>query len=101
MFWKPRFRVRKGLSEQDWIEEHPVGDDGLVPLSMDYPDVLPMLQFARDRDARVAVHTSFNNRGWPVNDQVLIDLLAPFRCVITVEGRRRRCPEALHRRKPI
>jgi thimet oligopeptidase len=61
---------------QDWIDEHPVAEDGLVELTLDYPDVFPMLQFARDREARVAVHTAFNNRGWPANDEVLVELLA-------------------------
>ncbi len=60
----------------DWVERHPVGDDGLVELTLDYPDVFPMLQFATDRDARVAVHTAFTNQGWPVNDDVLVELLA-------------------------
>ncbi|HEX3222432.1 MAG TPA: M3 family metallopeptidase [Nocardioides sp.] len=61
---------------QDWVESHPVGDDGLVELSLEYPDVVPMLTFATDRDARVAVSTAFNNRAWPVNDDVLVELMA-------------------------
>jgi thimet oligopeptidase len=60
----------------DWVERHPLGDDGLVEISLDYPDVFPMLQFATDRDARVAVHVAFLNRGWPANDEVLTELLA-------------------------
>jgi len=64
-----------GLPE-DWVEAHPVGDDGLVELTLEYPDVVPMLQFGTDRDARVAVHTAFNNRAWPANDEVLAELLA-------------------------
>ncbi len=39
----------------DWVESHPVGDDGLVELTLEYPDVVPMLTFATDREARVAV----------------------------------------------
>jgi thimet oligopeptidase len=71
---------------QDWIEEHPVGDDGLVELSMDYPDVFPMLQFARDREARVAMYTTFLNRGWPINDDVLVELLESRRELATLLG---------------
>ena len=37
----------------DWVEAHPVGDDGLVELSLEYPDVVPMLTFATDREARL------------------------------------------------
>jgi len=60
----------------DWVEAHPVGDDGLVELTLEYPDVVPMLTFATDRDARVTVATAFNNRAWPVNDDVLVELMA-------------------------
>ena len=61
---------------QDWIDAHPPEDDGLVVVTMDYPDVLPMLSFARDRDARVAVATAYGNRAHPANDEVLLELLA-------------------------
>jgi thimet oligopeptidase len=59
----------------DWVEAHPVGDDGLVELSLEYPDVVPMLTFATDREARLTVGTAFNNRAWPVNDDVLVELM--------------------------
>ena len=71
---------------QDWVDAHPVGDDGLVALSMDYPDVIPMLQFATDREARVAVHTAYANRAWPANDAVLVELLALRRELATMLG---------------
>jgi thimet oligopeptidase len=61
---------------QDWVDSHPVGDDGLVELTLEYPDVVPILTFATDRDARVAVATAFNNRAWPANDDVLVELMA-------------------------
>jgi thimet oligopeptidase len=61
---------------QDWIDAHPPEDDGLVVVTMDYPDVLPMLSFASDREARVAVATAYGNRAHPVNDDVLLELLA-------------------------
>jgi thimet oligopeptidase len=71
---------------QDWIDDHPAGDDGLVELTMDYPDVFPMLQFADDREARVTVYTAFLNRGWPVNDEVLVELLESRRELATLMG---------------
>jgi thimet oligopeptidase len=74
-----------GLAE-DWIEAHPVGDDGLVEVTMDYPDVFPMLQFATDREARVAVQQAFLNRAWPTNDDVLAELLSVRRELATILG---------------
>jgi thimet oligopeptidase len=70
----------------DWVEAHPVGEDGLAEVTLDYPDVFPMVQFAQDRDARVAVQTAFNNQGWPVNDEVLAELLALRRELATILG---------------
>ncbi len=61
---------------QDWVESHPAGDDGLVELTLDYPDVIPLLTFGSDRDARVAMATAFNNQAWPANDDVLVELMA-------------------------
>ncbi|KRF14125.1 peptidase M3 [Nocardioides sp. Soil797] len=65
----------KGLPE-DWVADHPSGDDGNVTLSTDYPDTVPFMTFSVDADARRRVMTSFLNGGWPENDAVLGELLA-------------------------
>jgi thimet oligopeptidase len=70
----------------DWVDAHPVGDDGLVELTLDYPDVVPLLTFATDRDARAAVGSAFGNRAWPVNDAVLVELMALRREHATLLG---------------
>jgi thimet oligopeptidase len=64
-----------GLPE-DYIEAHPVGDDGLVTITTDYPDSVPFRMFARDAKARRDLHTEFLNRAWPENDLVLGGLFA-------------------------
>jgi thimet oligopeptidase len=61
---------------QDWIDAHPPGDDGLAVVTMDYPDIFPLLTFASDREARVVAATAYGNRAWPDNDEVLLELLA-------------------------
>ena len=61
---------------QDWVEAHPAGDDGLVEVTTDYPDLIPFLQFAHDGGAREELLTQFQNMAWPVNDGVLQRLLA-------------------------
>jgi len=61
---------------QDYIDAHPVGDDGLVTITTDYPDTIPFLSFALDAEARRALVLEFNNRAWPANDAVLQELLA-------------------------
>ena len=61
---------------QDWIEAHPAGDDGLVTVTTDYPDVVPFRTFAKDAAARRELVTQFLTIGWPANDQVLQDIFA-------------------------
>jgi thimet oligopeptidase len=61
---------------QDWIDAHPVDDDGLVTVTTDYPDVVPFRTFAKDGAARRELVTEFLTIGWPANDQVLQDIFA-------------------------
>jgi thimet oligopeptidase len=59
----------------DYIAEHPIGHDGRISITTDYPDVYPLLTFAHDRVARNALMLAFNNRAWPANDELLRELL--------------------------
>lgn len=61
---------------QDWIDAHPAGDDGLVTVTTDYPDVVPFRTFAHDAEARRQLVTEFLTIAWPANDSVLQDILA-------------------------
>jgi thimet oligopeptidase len=61
---------------QDYIDAHPLGADGRVTITTDYPDMIPFMTFALDADARRALVLEFTNRAWPVNDAVLQELLA-------------------------
>ncbi|PFG31908.1 M3 family metallopeptidase [Paramicrobacterium agarici] len=63
-----------GLPE-DYRNEHPADADGLVTITTDYPDTIPFLTFATDRDARHAVSRQFNSRAWPANDALLHEML--------------------------
>ena len=58
----------------DYVEAHPVGDDGMVTVTTDYPDALPFRSFAADREARHALMREFDSRGWPVNDAILHEI---------------------------
>lgn len=67
--------VLEGLPS-DWVAAHPAGDDGLVTVTTDYPDVVPFSSFCADADARRALRVEFLNRGWPQNDALLQELFA-------------------------
>ena len=59
----------------DYVESHPVDEDGKVTITTGYPDTNPFLMFSADPRARHAVMHTFLDIGWPANDTVLHDLL--------------------------
>ncbi|GAA2986014.1 thimet oligopeptidase [Microbacterium terrae] len=61
---------------QDFIDAHPVGDDGLVALTTEYTDLMPVREYARSRETRLAMLSAYNDLAWPENDAVLAELLA-------------------------
>ncbi|TQL66156.1 thimet oligopeptidase [Nocardioides albertanoniae] len=60
----------------DWLEEHPVNDEGLIEITTDYPDALPARMFVKDPAVRRAVTVAGLERGWPHNDAVLKEMFA-------------------------
>ncbi|AKU18849.1 peptidase M3 [Luteipulveratus mongoliensis] len=61
---------------QDWLDAHPVGEDGQATVTSDYPDSVPVRTFATDRTTREAMAKASLNVGWPANDAVLQRLFA-------------------------
>lgn len=60
---------------EDWVEAHPVGEDGLVEVTTDYPDYVPFLMFADDAESRRRLMIHYLNRAWPANDARLKELV--------------------------
>ena len=58
----------------DWLAAHPVDDEGLVTVTTDYPDSLPVRMFAHDRDVRREITVAFLQRGWPTTEPLLVEL---------------------------
>lgn len=60
----------------DWLEAHPADDDGLVTVTTDYPDSVPVRMFAHDQDVRRDITIAFLERGWPATEALLTELFA-------------------------
>jgi len=60
----------------DYRAAHPADDDGLVTITTDYPDLVPLMTFGADGDARHDISLAANNVAWPANDEVLQELFA-------------------------
>ncbi|MFF2487880.1 M3 family metallopeptidase [Microbacterium sp. NPDC058062] len=64
-----------GGMPQDFIDAHPADAEGRVTLSTDYPDLMPVRDYAHDRATRVALVSAYNDLAWPENDGILAELL--------------------------
>lgn len=60
----------------DWLGDHPADDQGLVTVTTDYPDSVPLMTFCSRRATREAMTLERLNVAWPVNDEVLLRLIA-------------------------
>ena len=59
---------------QDWLDEHPVDEEGLVSISTDYPDTVPARMFVQDAEVRAELAQAFLGQGWPQNDALLKEM---------------------------
>lgn len=60
----------------DWLAAHPADDEGLVTVTTDYPDSVPVRMFAHDQDVRRDITVAFLERGWPTTEALLTGLFA-------------------------
>ncbi|MFN8080767.1 MAG: M3 family metallopeptidase [Kineosporiaceae bacterium] len=61
---------------QDWLDVHPPEADGLVTVTTDYPDAIPLRTFCTDAQARRDLTVAALTVGWPDNDARLRELFA-------------------------
>ena len=59
---------------EDWLAAHPADDEGLVTVTTDYPDSVPVRMFAHDQGVRRDITIAFNERGWPATEPLLLEL---------------------------
>ncbi|WP_426594944.1 M3 family metallopeptidase [Cellulomonas sp. McL0617] len=59
----------------DFRAEHPAADDGLVTLTTEYPDLVPVRTYTHDAGVRGALTGEWLRIGWPQNAPVLAELL--------------------------
>jgi thimet oligopeptidase len=60
---------------QDYLDRHPADVDGNVTITTDQPDYSPAMRYATSDTLRRALFLAYNQRGYPANQQVLLDLL--------------------------
>ncbi|MFZ0662989.1 MAG: M3 family metallopeptidase [Acidobacteriaceae bacterium] len=60
----------------DFLESHQPDKSGIITLTTDFPDYVPVMTFARSHDLRLRMFLAYNTRAYPANRQILLDLLA-------------------------
>lgn len=59
----------------DFVAAHPPGPDGKVVISTDYPDLFPVMAYAKSEGLRRRLFEANVTRAWPANDANLRDLI--------------------------
>ncbi len=61
---------------QDYIDRHAPDSNGVITLTINYPDAIPVLTYAKNDALRKRMYMEFNNRAYPNNERVLAQLIA-------------------------
>lgn len=72
----------------DFIAAHPAGPDGRITITTDYPDLGPVMAYARSEALRRRLYEANMTRAYPENDARLRDLLNLRQELATLLGRK-------------
>lgn len=75
----------EGLPE-DYIAQHSANDDGIITITTDYPDLFPVLRYAKNDATRFKIYQQYLNRGYPENDEVLKNIVTERHKLATLLG---------------
>jgi len=70
----------------DYLARHTPNCDGHFALTTDQPDMQPVMTFAKSDALRERMFLAYNTRAHPVNQQILLDLLATRQEIATLLG---------------
>jgi thimet oligopeptidase len=70
----------------DYIARHKPGADGVITLTTDSPDVTPVLTYSSNPKLRREMFLAYNNRAYPTNEPILLDLLKARQEMATTLG---------------
>ena len=60
---------------QDYIDRHKPGADGKIQITTNYPDLLPVLKFAKNDALRKRLYEAYQTRAYPKNLDVLKQMM--------------------------
>jgi thimet oligopeptidase len=75
----------EGLPE-DYIRNHPADAGGMITLTTDFPDMQPVMTFARSADLRLRMFRAYSTRAYPANRELLLQVLATRQEIASLLG---------------
>lgn len=60
---------------QDYIDNHPADENGIIKISTDYPDLSPVMTYSTSDELRHKLRVAARSRGYPQNEAVLKKLI--------------------------
>jgi thimet oligopeptidase len=70
----------------DYLARHQPDASGRITLTTDQPDMQPVMTFAASAVLRERMFLAYNTRAYPVNQQILLDLLATRQEIASILG---------------
>ncbi|XOV79782.1 MAG: M3 family metallopeptidase [Aestuariibacter sp.] len=61
---------------QDYIDSREANENGVIRISTDYPDLVPVMKYAHSDDLRRKLRIAARSRGYPKNEPVLKQLIS-------------------------
>lgn len=71
---------------QDYIDNHKPGADGKIKITTNYPDLFPVLDYAKSNALRRSMWEAWTTRAYPKNREVLIDMMQTRYQIATLIG---------------
>jgi thimet oligopeptidase len=71
---------------QDYIDNHKPGADGKIKITTNYPDLFPVMEYAKSDALRRSMWEAWNTRAYPKNRDVLINMMETRYQIATLIG---------------
>jgi thimet oligopeptidase len=71
---------------QDYLKAHPLAEDGTITLSTDFPDMQPLMTYAKNAQVRRVMFLAYQTRAYPQNRELLLSLLKTRQELATILG---------------
>jgi thimet oligopeptidase len=70
----------------DYLKAHLAAEDGTITLSTDFPDMQPLMTYAKDANVRRLMFLAYQTRAYPQNKELLLNLLRTRQELATILG---------------